>query len=371
MPIDFHYTPPSPEALSGPSFIDQTEQAINDLGMEFDRLSDELVPKTDEALEAARKAEALANNALLTAQEAEGQSQSALNDTAMLSIRVDGLASEAGAARDRADEAYDLAALADSRAGQGLAESAEVRALAVAAQSRADEALAGSAEAQALAAAAQNRADEAYDLAAQAGAEETAALAAAAQSRANDAYNLAAQADSKATQALALGGELARACPAGQVASFARPYAPDGWLPCNGSAVSRSTYAALFQAISTYFGAGDGWSTFNIPDLRGEFVRGWDAGRTLDYGRAFASVQGDAIRNMTGYFATIYSNSDTAYDDGVLRWSAIGAFGWHSGQSHGSPNATGVNPSFDASRQVPTAGENRPRNVALLYCIKY
>ena len=62
---------------------------------------------------------------------------------------------------------------------------------------------------------------------------------------------------------------------------------PTGWLKCNGAAISRTAYAKLFAAIGTVFGAGDGFTTFNLPDLRGEFVRGWDDGRGVDGGRAF------------------------------------------------------------------------------------
>ena len=66
---------------------------------------------------------------------------------------------------------------------------------------------------------------------------------------------------------------------AGLMAFFAADAAPAGWLECNGSAVSRTTYAALFAAIGTEYGVGDGTTTFNLPDLRGEFMRGWDNGR--------------------------------------------------------------------------------------------
>lgn len=69
---------------------------------------------------------------------------------------------------------------------------------------------------------------------------------------------------------------------------------PDGALLCNGAAVSRTTYAALFAVIGTTWGAGDGATTFNLPDLRGYFPRGYDAGRGVDSGRVFASTQADA-----------------------------------------------------------------------------
>jgi hypothetical protein len=62
--------------------------------------------------------------------------------------------------------------------------------------------------------------------------------------------------------------------PAGAVMPFAMNSAPSGWLAADGTAVSRSTYATLFAAISTTHGSGDGSTTFNVPDLRGIFVRG-------------------------------------------------------------------------------------------------
>lgn len=63
--------------------------------------------------------------------------------------------------------------------------------------------------------------------------------------------------------------------PAGMVLHFANATAPTGWLICDGSAVSRTTYADLYAAISTIYGVGDGSTTFNVPDLRGQFIRGW------------------------------------------------------------------------------------------------
>ena len=66
---------------------------------------------------------------------------------------------------------------------------------------------------------------------------------------------------------------------------------PNGYLKCNGQAVNRSTYAALFAAISTRYGLGNGSTTFNIPDVRGNAIRGYDEGRGIDTGRALGSEQ--------------------------------------------------------------------------------
>lgn len=105
--------------------------------------------------------------------------------------------------------------------------------------------------------------------------------------------------DADATTALATLGAVSRAelsvlVPAGSVIAYAAIAAPDGWLKANGAAVSRETYADLFAAIGTTFGVGDGTTTFNVPDLRGSFLRGWDDGRGVDAGRAFGSIQESA-----------------------------------------------------------------------------
>ena len=160
----------------------------------------------------------------------------------------------------------------------------------------------------------------------------------------------------------------------GEVAFFARTTPPSGWLKANGAAVSRTTYAALFAAIGTTFGAGDGSSTFNLPDLRGEFVRGLDDGRNVDAGRRLGTTQGDAIRNITGAFDTSKGSWAQQFVDFA---ETSGAFDLIKGNKQwtGDPNNGGNNlPTgfkFDASRVVPTANENRPRNIALLACIKY
>ncbi|MBX3042080.1 MAG: tail fiber protein [Candidatus Kapabacteria bacterium] len=69
--------------------------------------------------------------------------------------------------------------------------------------------------------------------------------------------------------------------PAGSIMMYAGATAPDGWLICNGNAVSRTTYSALFTAISTTYGAGDGSTTFNLPDLSGRFPLGSSGSHSL------------------------------------------------------------------------------------------
>lgn len=89
------------------------------------------------------------------------------------------------------------------------------------------------------------------------------------------------------------------AVPVGTVLAYAGATAPAGYLLCQGAAVSRTTYATLFALIGETYGAGDGTSTFNLPDLRGEFIRGFDAGRLVDSGRVLGSAQAEALKSHT------------------------------------------------------------------------
>jgi microcystin-dependent protein len=137
----------------------------------------------------------------------------------------------------------------------------------------------------------------------------------------------------------------------GQVATFAMSTAPTGWLKANGAAVSRTTYADLFAAIGTTFGAGDGSTTFLLPDLRGEFIRGWDDGRGVDSGRAFGSAQ---AFDLQSHAHPIGANigSQPATPASVATYNNIGR-----GATIGTDAVGGT--------------ETRPRNVALLACIKF
>ena len=134
--------------------------------------------------------------------------------------------------------------------------------------------------------------------------------------------------------------------------------APPGTLIADGSEVSRASYPELFAKIGTTYGEGDGVTTFALPDWRDEFPRFSGAER------AVGSKQSDAIRNITGGIQGL-----TAYG-----LSCQGAFVGQTGGrvfASGGDGYTVPNMSFDASRVVPTADENRPRNVAFLPCIVY
>lgn len=156
---------------------------------------------------------------------------------------------------------------------------------------------------------------------------------------------------------------------AGTVAYLGMSTAPTGWLKANGAAISRTTYAALFTAIGTAYGTGDGSTTFNIPDLRGEFPRGFDDGRGIDSGRVFGSAQSDSLQDITGTLLDASAGTVGLHGSGTT-----GAFTMGS-QSTTYRQALEVGSGgkiiFDASRVARTASETRGRNIALLACIKY
>ncbi|WP_425655439.1 phage tail-collar fiber domain-containing protein [Enterobacter roggenkampii] len=144
------------------------------------------------------------------------------------------------------------------------------------------------------------------------------------------------------------------ALPVGVPVPWPLAAAPAGWLKCNGAAFTAAQYPKLAQA----------YPGLKLPDLRGEFIRGWDDGRGVDIGRILLSAQGDAIRNITGSITDIRFNVSAA-TAGVFTSTINGPA---SEDAAGSGSARNV--IFDASRVVPTASENRPRNIAFNYIVR-
>jgi len=180
----------------------------------------------------------------------------------------------------------------------------------------------------------------------------------------------------------------------GMVVYFACENPPAGFLTCNGAAVSRTNYARLFSRIGTTYGAGDGSTTFNLPDLRGMFVRGWaPGGYPTDPGRALGSFQTDTVK----------AHGHTVTDNGHTHTGIASAQG--SGHTHTRPNLVSyrlengkaeIHTAFNNDNVVPTGtggehthsitidkatsgisiaasgdAETRPINRALLACIMY
>lgn len=162
----------------------------------------------------------------------------------------------------------------------------------------------------------------------------------------------------------------AQLSPPGQVNAFARATAPTGWLKANGAAVSRTTYNALFAAIGITFGSGDGSTTFNLPDMRGEFARGLDDGRGVDAGRTIGTNQSDMLKSHSHqYFDGLAANIDPSgagIGATVNGASLVPSGAWLTGTDGGSSLQLLTVPGTVNAGGV----ETRSRNVALLYCIK-
>ncbi|SER25373.1 Phage Tail Collar Domain [Azotobacter beijerinckii] len=171
-------------------------------------------------------------------------------------------------------------------------------------------------------------------------------------------------------------------------------------LKANGAAVSRTVYAALFARLGTRFGSGDGFTTFNLPDLRGEFVRGWDDGRGVDSGRELGSSQSGATQSHThsGSVATAGKHTHTGKTTNNGRHShsvtfkrdrspvdpgnaVLGDEDYYGEQTHTTTengdhfHGLSINEAGEHSHglTIGTTGgsETRPRNVALLACIAF
>lgn len=186
--------------------------------------------------------------------------------------------------------------------------------------------------------------------------------------------------------------------PTGAVMPFAMNSAPSGWLAADGTAVSRTIYAALFAAIGTTYGTGDGNSTFNLPDLRGIFVRGINSqtisGVTYS-GGTIGTKRGDSvgphthsgsvenhqhniIANATGSSATWNTINIDNNDYLAARAESTGTSNWSYTLRGVSTSATLGLTSSNGAQTITTTSqspvgttETRPANIALLYCIKF
>lgn len=150
--------------------------------------------------------------------------------------------------------------------------------------------------------------------------------------------------------------------PAGSICFVCQSAAPTGWIKANGAAVSRATYADLFAAIGITFGDGDGSTTFNLPDMRGEFPRGFDDSRGADTGRALGTAQAQDWKGFwmtnTGQNTTSYSHNDVYMGKSTAAYTGnLFAGSW-------AAPAAAIGAKWDTS-------ETRPRNVALLAIIKF
>ncbi|WP_416851505.1 phage tail protein [Escherichia coli] len=147
------------------------------------------------------------------------------------------------------------------------------------------------------------------------------------------------------------------ALPVGAPVPWPSETPPTGWMKCNGAVFSAEEYPELAKA----------YPTNKLPDLRGEFIRGWDDGRDVDSGRALLSEQLDAMQNVTGSLIDNTMGSAS---------SASGVFnvGSSSGVKYAAPSTGNAfsyyGVTLDLSRSARTSAETRPRNIAFNYIVR-
>lgn len=177
--------------------------------------------------------------------------------------------------------------------------------------------------------------------------------------------------------------------PSGSLQAFAGASAPNGWLLCDGSAVSRTVYAALFANISTLWGVGDGSTTFNLPDLRGAFVRGVGTSGVHVGPATVGSVQTHAtakngLTASSGSMSAnaVHGHTDTGHSHGIPNgindappWNVVQRAntlgGQYGGTSDAAANITSTN--TDHSHAITIAAgdsETRPNSRGVQYIIK-
>ncbi len=167
--------------------------------------------------------------------------------------------------------------------------------------------------------------------------------------------------------------EAGNGVPPGTIVAFGGSKPPAGWLPCDGASLDRNHYARLFAAIGTSWGNGDGSTTFNVPDLRGYFLRGVDstpsADRDVDYGSRYALKPGGATQRNVGSYQ---SDALKRHTHSIKRVGLMTQAANTQIAITADNNSLGFTDPFDGV--VNSAGdseETRPKNAYVNYIIKH
>jgi hypothetical protein len=155
--------------------------------------------------------------------------------------------------------------------------------------------------------------------------------------------------------------------PTGTIIAYAKNATPPGgWLQCNGAEISRTTYADLFAVIGETYGDGNNSTTFELPDLRGIFIRGAGS-QTIDgtvYNKSFGLVQRDSFQKHRHYGASLSFVGGSGGSKIYMNYAGGGFDRIIYSETDGTKH--------DDTDPVPRLDvETRPANIALLYCIKY
>jgi microcystin-dependent protein len=159
----------------------------------------------------------------------------------------------------------------------------------------------------------------------------------------------------------AIGGGSDGVIPVGTVIASAGESVPSGYVECDGSQLSRSSYSELYAAIGTMYGIGDGSTTFNLPDYRGQFLRGYDHGAGVDPDAASRSDRGDG---------TTGDEIGTKQSDQLKSHFHYQMKG-QDGAGFNAPLQDEIAAVNGAATSSFGGNETRPTNINVLYCIKY
>lgn len=139
--------------------------------------------------------------------------------------------------------------------------------------------------------------------------------------------------------------------PAGMVLAHAGQACPTGFLKADGALISRATYPSLFASIGVLYSVGNGTTTFGLPDYRGVFLRGLDEGKGLDSGRSLGSYQAD---DNLSHNHVIDAKQET-----------------NSGGSDHISSSTPGGIAYTYSTRYSGGSEARPKNISVIYCVKF
>ena len=172
----------------------------------------------------------------------------------------------------------------------------------------------------------------------------------------------------------ALDALLSISAPVGAVVAFAGTGIPTNWMLCNGASLDRTTYAALFATIGVTYGSTDS-SSFNLPELRAEFIRGMDAGRGIDSGRVLGSPQGGSTAAPVGT-SPLHINGDNTQTSLIYGAGNPSHLGFVRASKTGEAvtatnfDALSSGIEMDVVNTCTGDAETRPINVAMYYIIK-
>lgn len=153
--------------------------------------------------------------------------------------------------------------------------------------------------------------------------------------------------------------------PIGTVIWFAGTTAPTGYLKCNGDAIPNGS--GTVQGVTADFSALYAIVSANVPDLRGEFIRGWDDGKGIDSGRGMRTFQSDQWKNHQH----VFGGDDMIASSNIGNFQSIGSSGNFQYDATSNPSGNGRS-MYTKNSPIDSGGtETRPRNVSLLACIKY